>query len=948
MKHTSRTASAFGLPVLFGLLVLQLGLVITGEQSTDIQHQPRFQAQKGFSVEEVWAPAQTGSVVAMTFDNHGQLVFSQERGPVFTLVDRDHDGRIENIRMFTDQVTNCQGLCFDGDDLLAVGKGADGTGLYRVVDRNGDGVGDHVVTLGLFTGEIGEHGPHAVFFGPEGLLYVILGNHTGIVPTPDPYSPHRDYSEGQLLPSYVDPRGHATEIRVPGGTVFRADPEGRRWQMVAGGFRNKYDAAFNLLGELFTFDSDMEWDLHLPWYRPVRTIHVVPGGEYGWRTGSGKWPEYYLDSLPAMTDIGRGSPVGVEFYQHYAYPDKYYDAFLLGDWSRGRILVGFISKSGATYQEKLEEFVLGEPLNITDLEVGPDGFVYFSKGGRNTEGGIYRVVYQREHAPRRAALRSPLDEALHQPQPRSAWARAKLARLRKWLGKRWGKSLIEEVKDSKSTPERRVRALELLQVYGPAPEESLLISLGQDRHWEVRAASTYYLGLRTTDSARRELVRRMRDSDSFVRRRACEAIVRTEIHPGMSVPIFPPRDLFPLLEDPDRWVRYSARQVLRRINRNSWRNEALKLERYPQATEALLALVQTVRGTNDIRFLLQHELQLLEKNPKDEDLLGLLRAIHLTMISDEGVNFSKIYTQMGELLLARFPSAHSTLNRELARTFAHLQTPGAIEKILADLENPKIDREQQIFYAYCLRNIQRGWTPEQKNSFIAWFEKTQEQRWRGGASFLGFLEDIWNDFHEVLTEKEKQLAMERVPSLSPEPVPATDKVQRAFQRVTDAQTLSEQELYEYLLWDPMSYTGKPEQGKLAYEKAFCGNCHIYGDIGQEAGPDLTTVAKRFQRKDLLESILYPSKTVSDLWTAVEILTTDDESMIGIVSREEADSITLLTATGSRIAIPKLEVKSRSASKVSLMPEGLLDNLTLREAIDLIAFLEKGLEQASNP
>jgi len=77
------------------------------------------------------------------------------------------------------------------------------------------------------------------------------------------------------------------------------------------GFRNSYDIAFNTEGELFTFDSDMEWDMGAPWYRPTRIVHCVSGGDYGWRSGSGVWPAYYPDSLPPMNDIGPGSPTGV-------------------------------------------------------------------------------------------------------------------------------------------------------------------------------------------------------------------------------------------------------------------------------------------------------------------------------------------------------------------------------------------------------------------------------------------------------------------------------------------------------------------------------------------------------------------------------------------------------------------------------------------------------------
>ena len=63
--------------------------------------------------------------------------------------------------------------------------------------------------------------------------------------------------------------------------IATVDHEGKDWQIFAGGFRNSYDLAFDRQGACFTFDSDMEWDIGLPWYRPVRLYHVVPDGEYG-------------------------------------------------------------------------------------------------------------------------------------------------------------------------------------------------------------------------------------------------------------------------------------------------------------------------------------------------------------------------------------------------------------------------------------------------------------------------------------------------------------------------------------------------------------------------------------------------------------------------------------------------------------------------------------------
>ena len=71
-----------------------------------------------------------------------------------------------------------------------------------------------------------------------------------------------------MLPSIVDPRGHANDRLAPGGWIAHMQPDGSEFEIVASGFRNAFDIAFNEDGELFTFDADMEWDMGMPWYRP--------------------------------------------------------------------------------------------------------------------------------------------------------------------------------------------------------------------------------------------------------------------------------------------------------------------------------------------------------------------------------------------------------------------------------------------------------------------------------------------------------------------------------------------------------------------------------------------------------------------------------------------------------------------------------------------------------
>src|ERR1041385_6480090 len=159
------------------------------------------------------------------------------------------------------------------------------------------------------------------------------------------------------------------------------------------GFRNAYDFDFSPEGELFTFDSDMEWDWGLPWYRPTRINHCVLGAEFGWRSGSADWPDYYADSLPATVDIGIGSPTGVKFGTKSKFPEKYRKAFFIFDWSYGRIFAVHMKPNGASYSAEYEVFLKGKPLNLTDLEFGKDGAMYFITGGRGTQSGLYRLTY---------------------------------------------------------------------------------------------------------------------------------------------------------------------------------------------------------------------------------------------------------------------------------------------------------------------------------------------------------------------------------------------------------------------------------------------------------------------------------------------------------------------------------------------------------------------------
>src|SRR5262249_46475172 len=155
--------------------------------------------------------------------------------------------------------------------------------------------------------------------------------------------------------------------------------------------RNVYAFDFSPDGELFAFDSDMEWDWGTAWYRPIRILHCVSGGEYGWKDGTRTWPDYYPDSLPPVVNVGIGSPTGVGFAHRSAFPERYRRALFVLDWSYGRILTIDLKPMGASFRGEWQPFLRGTPLNLTDLDFGPDGALYFITGGRSTQSGLYRV-----------------------------------------------------------------------------------------------------------------------------------------------------------------------------------------------------------------------------------------------------------------------------------------------------------------------------------------------------------------------------------------------------------------------------------------------------------------------------------------------------------------------------------------------------------------------------
>jgi putative heme-binding domain-containing protein len=804
-------------------------------------------ALPGFKVELLYTadPATEGSWISMTGDNRGRLIIAGQRGqPILRATLKG--GKVEWLRKLDLPISEAMGLLYAFDSLYVNGQGPKGYGLYRCRDTKGADRFDDVRLLKLFHAG-GEHGAHGLALGKDGKIYVMNGNHTDVPEGLAADSPHRNYQEDLLLGRQWDGNGHAAGRLAPGGYVLRTDPDGQRWEIVLGGFRNAYDLAFNADGELFTFDSDMEWDWGMPWYRPIRVNHCTSASEHGWRSGTGKWPAYYPDSLPPVVNVGVGSPTGVIFGTGAKFPAKYQKALYILDWTYGRILATHLTPKGASYTGEFENFLAPKgltgngpkrPLNLTDVVIGADGAMYFVTGGRNTQGALYRVTYTGGDSTAPAKLH---DEA-------GAQERRQRHELEAYHGKR----------DPKA----------------------------------VAAA-------------------------------------------------------WPHLNSADRHLRYAARVAVESQPVAEWKGKALAETRPNAALTALLALART--GSHETQADL---LAALERFPlgrlTEEQKLDKLRVLQLCFIRQGQPAFPQAKKVAAELD-ALYPNKNELVNRELAQVLIYLQAPGVLGKTLKLMAEAKT-QEDQLYYLFHLRALPIGqWTLAQRREYFGYYKSRkplphppETLRWfadagrpyADGASFNNFLKNFFKEATANLSGAERKELAALLESIDRASVTSYDVKPRAVVK-------------EWKMADLLPLLGQVDKGrnfsrgKEAYLVGQCIKCHRFGNEGGAVGPDLTAISSRFTRRDVLESILEPSKVVSEQYKNVVINTKTGKVIVGRLMDENKERLVLQPdpLSPERVEVKKSNVESRDLSPVSPMPERLADVLSKEEILDLLAYLE---------
>ena len=696
----------------------------SGSPQRVVAAKERFVISPEFSVQQIMSHEETGSLIAMEFNEFGKLLLSREGGPLLIADLTKPVNHPARIRTYCNEVNTCQGILPLNGKIYVIADGPQGMGLYLLSDPDNDGMMNIEDRLLSFTGGLGEHGPHGIILGRDGKLYVVLGNGSQVNRSLSNTSPLQTMIEGDLVPRFEDPGGHAAGVKIPGGTVLRISLDGSRVERVAGGIRNAYDIAQDRNGELFIHDSDMESDIGTTWYRPTMLFHIPAGSELGWRSGWAKFPEYLIDQTPPVASTGRGSPTGATLYQHLQFPTRYRDSIFLADWSEGRILNYKPEIEGAGYGGKIETFLTGRPLNVCDLAVGEDGGLYFCTGGRGTNGGVFRISWNGEIPEEMLSFDSELSKVLRHPQPDSAWARQNIAQIRIQMGAQWGPSLEGVARETRNTTRIRVRAMQLMVFYGPAPSPELMIQLAGDQDREVRAQVARLCGLSSNDRLRQTLLTLVTDTDPYVRRVACESCLRRNIQPGLNA-------LLPMLASEDRVEAQTARRMLEHMPTGAWANQVLTHEQLRVFINGSLALC-TVEPTLERSYaILARAAQTMDGFVNDRDFVDLLRTMQIALVRGK-VDADDVSGLTGRIV-NEFPSSSSIINRELARLLGYLQAggfEGRLESYLADSKVPNVDK---VHVAMFLIHAQESLDHDERLAVVNALETARKQPETGGS-----------------------------------------------------------------------------------------------------------------------------------------------------------------------------------------------------------------------
>ena len=943
----------------------------------------KMKVQEGFKVNVFTAEPMITQPMAFCWDSRGRMWIAENRdyetrgrgfsnsgdSRILILEDTDRDGMLDSRKVFL------EGVAFPA----AVAVGFDGLwlgappNLLYVPDRNGDDKAD-VEDIEVRLAGWGIRDRHETLnsfhWGPDGWLYGCQG-----FATPSrvgkPAGKGKIYRHKDPFPRNTEFEGKPVDIN---GGVWRYHPLKDRFEVVAHGFSNPWGIDYDAKGQLFISACVIP---HL-W-------HVIPGGIYHRQGGRHFNPYVYSDIRTITNHRHRSAHGGARVYLSDAFPEKYRNRLFMANIHEHAVLTDILEPKGSGFVgHHGDDFLLANDARWIgfSVEIGPDGGVYIldwhdgdicGKAVLNKDTGrVYRIMPEKSNAVdwkgRYGDLRKLGDEALARLQiSKSSW-HARRARVilqnRAAKGRVAGgaREALVRIFTAEPNADYRLRAMWALHISGGL-EEAQLLKATADRDQHIRAWAVQLLcedGAPSKAAQERFAQLSRDDASPVVRLYLASALQR--------------------LAKPDRWViatglsSHAGDANDHNLPKMIWYGIEPAVPEDPEKAVALASGSKIPLLTRYIarRLTAARRLEALVEAigkagaGRKELLLGMRDGLDGRNEAPAPEGWTSVFIE-----LEAAGGETASIARQLEQRFGGDRV---VKKMLSTLNNSRASTDDRI---QALRGLAGRKRAELRPRLLALLDEKplRSEAIRSMAAF----DD--NGLGEALLERYATLSvgdkLEAIHALAARPgyggqltgaiksgaVPRRDVpayVARLLRRVVgsgfvevwgpvDALPAAQAaafKKYKALLSDEALLKANPGRGRVVFERT-CSSCHkLYGGGGL-IGPDITG-ANRTNLDYLLGNILTPSAIIQDAYRMQMVLMRDGRLYSGIPAVESERLLELRVANQAKpVALAKSQIASREIAPVSMMPEGLLANLSDAEVLDLVAYLRK-LKQVPLP
>lgn len=855
-------------------------------------------APDGFDVRMFASPPDVNYPVCITaaatgelfvgVDEQGSLGKEAGRGKVLRCIDTDGDGTADQINEFA-KMDHPRGLIYDNGSLWVLHPPF--LSVYH--DTDGDGAADssEVLIEGISTEEVrkrgADHTTNGIRLGIDGWIYIAVG----------------DFGFHQAVAK------DGTMLSKRGGGVVRVRPNGSDMEIYSWGQRNIVDVAVDSYMNVYTRDNTNDgggWD--------IRLSHVMQTADYGYPS---LYKNFSAEIMPPLADYGGGSGCGAMFFQDDRWPAPFNNILLTCDWGRSEVFSHKLPSNGATFDAQQDTFLkLPRP---TDIDADASGRMYVSswKNGQfNYDGPNIGFV----------AMVTPIDFVPHPVPDIRVLNDAGLVELLSHPADAMRLNVQREILRRSSAsadqkPERSQLSDLLIALAGSqqAPLVSRVAAVWTLKQAEGDRANSLLLELSQDAAIRETCVRAMTDRMSQLQDATSETLVQ-------------------YLSDADDRVRAAALVGLGRILRSDRNRQDASEQQTAGApvqdlvsvcADAVLPLTipqadPPKSDTDDWRL------------PHPERVIPHLAVKTLVEIDAVDACLAALNGPFRNGALWALKSMHSKSAVDgLFRALSTSRDAGLRRDVWTTLI--RLYHREGAFTVDSPR-----WWGTRPDTTGPYYDR---QKWSESDRIADAVKVALTEADESLAAHIKQQLSRHVVNLdgiSAADIAAMQEPQKAIQLPAvdpgNPNQIANMQIADVMA-RAMPLQGHAEAGKELFRAQSCINCHTFANGQQPRGPHLVDIGKRYKKEELLESILDPSKKIAQGFDTWGFVMADGRVHTGFVVLESAETVTLRGTDGLSRELPQQEIDDRIKQEISMMPKGIVGNLSVQQLADLISYLQ---------